>query len=169
MCEYIVGHTFRIGGFTIDENLLIDSSVGRPDILGESVSKYTARDCSLASCWRCHWVWIGWADFQHYLVNRPCCTLDEGSFPFVIHRDCCETCQGDSSREGMLWHMMSIAILSWQNSNYPWHTQVVFISYVNILNGYLDIVDNLRDERLKKALRLGRFLLRCEFEKPYIE
>jgi len=50
MCEYVVGHTFGIGDFTIDENFLIDSTVGRPDILGESVSKYTARDCSLASC-----------------------------------------------------------------------------------------------------------------------
>jgi hypothetical protein len=34
---------------TIEENIFINSAVGKPAILEESVSKYTARDCSLES------------------------------------------------------------------------------------------------------------------------
>jgi hypothetical protein len=34
---------------TKEENFLIDSAVGKPAILGESVSKYSEKDCSFAS------------------------------------------------------------------------------------------------------------------------
>lgn len=91
-------------------------------------------------------------------MNSTGSAFDKSGLPFFVHRHSGKPRQSDAGGKGMLNPSGQNYLYINQTITYPWNTHLILITYVDVLNGDLQIINDFRGQRGPESLLLRRFV-----------